>query len=361
MMSFASPAEGISTRPSDAQILVLCALADGPLHGYGINVAIEQVTGRRLGAGSLYGALARLETKHLVEPMEHNGRRRPFRLTQAGRVLLGREAEAMARLSGHVFERAVPDAVCYLDRLAATDAGRAYKRVMLDALNPKPGETVLDLGCGPGTDLVALAERVGPTGRVIGVDSDAEMIEQARNRSAALPTVDLQLGDIHGLPFVNGSIDRARTDRVLQHVADPSGALKEARRVLRPGGCLVMGEPDWDTLVIDYPDIDVSRSYTRHVTDKVVRNGTIGRQLTRLALDAGFAVPVVNPVTSIFRDAQAADQVLGLQRNTERAVSAGYLSAAASRRWLDHLATEPFFASVTLYVVVALADMTFDG
>lgn len=114
-----------------------------------------------------------------------------------------------------------------------------------------------------------------------------------------------------------------------------------------------MAEPDWDSLIIDYPDIEVSRAYTRYVTDQVVRNGAIGRQLARIALNAGLTLSAVIPVTSTFRDVRTADQVLGLLRNTERAVSADYLSVAASRGWLDHLKTEPFFASVTLYVVVA--------
>ncbi|WP_335938958.1 methyltransferase domain-containing protein [Streptomyces sp. PTD5-9] len=342
-------------RTNDAQMLVLCALTDGPLHGYAINAAIEQVSGHRLGPGSLYGALARLEEKQLVKPLEKRGRQRPFCLTSAGRELLEREAHSMARLSGRVFESAVPDEVSYLDQLAATEAARSYKSVMLDALDARPGETALDLGCGPGTDLSTLAKAVSPSGRVIGIDSSQEMVEQARRRTENLSAVEVEVGDVHTLPFEDGSIDRARTDRVLQHVADPAQALAEARRVLRPGGRLVMGEPDWDSLAIDYPDLEVSRAYTRHVTDKVVRNGIIGRQLAGLAVNAGFAVPAVVPITSIFRDVQAADQVLGLQRNTERAVSAGYLPALASQRWLDHLATGSFFAAVTLYVVVAEA------
>ncbi|SFY45049.1 methyltransferase domain-containing protein [Streptomyces atratus] len=342
-------------RTNDAQMLVLCALTDGPLHGYAINAAIEQVSGHRLGPGSLYGALARLEAKQLVKPLEGKGRQRPVCLTPAGRELLEQEALSMARLSGRVFESAVPDEISYLDRLAATDTARSYKSVMLHALDARPGQTVLDLGCGPGTDLNTLAKAVSPSGRVIGIDSSQKMVEQAQRRTEGLSAVEVQLGDIHTLPLEDGGIDRARTERVLQHAADPARVLAEARRVLRPGGRLVMGEPDWDSLTIDYPDIEVSRAYTRHVTDKVVRNGVIGRQLARLAPDAGFAVLAVVPVTSVFRDVQAADQVLGLQRNTERAVSAGYLSALASQRWLDHLATGPFFAAVTLHVVVAEA------
>ncbi len=340
-------------RTNDAQLLVLTALADGPLHGYAISAAVERLSGRRLGPGSLYGAMSRLEEKRLVEPVEGQGRRRPIALTPAGRAALQDEARSISRVTGHVFEAAVPDRVGYLDRLAATDAARSYKQLMLDALDARPGETVVDLGCGPGTDLPDLAEAVTATGTVIGVDADPLMADQARSRTADLPAVRVLLGDVHALPFRDGGVDRARTDRVLQHVADPVAVLDRARRMLRPGGRLVMAEPDWDSLAVDHPDLGTSRAYTRHIADRVVRNAVIGRQLARLAGASGFEVPVVRPVTPAFRDVRAADRVLGLRRNTERAVAAGYLEPAAARRWLDDLSAGPFLASMTLYVVVA--------
>ncbi|MCX4751562.1 PadR family transcriptional regulator [Kitasatospora sp. NBC_01287] len=86
-------------QANDAQTLVLCALADGPLHGYAINAAIEELTGERLGPGSLYGALARLESKQLIEPLDGQGRQRPVRLTPVGREVLERELRTMARVA----------------------------------------------------------------------------------------------------------------------------------------------------------------------------------------------------------------------------------------------------------------------
>jgi ubiquinone/menaquinone biosynthesis C-methylase UbiE len=256
-------------------------------------------------------------------------------------------------MTNQVFEHEAPAHIAYLDRVAASAPGRAYKDAMLTALDLRPGQTVADLGCGPGTDLGALAQVVGPTGAVIGVDLSAEMVARARERMAGLGGVEVRLGDLQELEFGDGSVDRARTDRVLQHVEDPMKALREARRVVRPGGRLVMGEPDWDSLAIDSADAEVSRAYTRHVAEKVVRNGVIGRQLARLAVAAGFEVPTVLPVTSVFRELRAADQVFGFERNVERAIEAGYLSATAGRQWLEELAEGPFLATVTLYVVVA--------
>ncbi|MFG1912025.1 PadR family transcriptional regulator [Kribbella sp. NPDC048928] len=86
-------------QANDAQTLVLSALADGPKHGYAINLAIEELTGERLGAGSLYGALTRLEAKGLVETLEEQGRQRPVQLTSEGRSVLEKELRAMARLA----------------------------------------------------------------------------------------------------------------------------------------------------------------------------------------------------------------------------------------------------------------------
>jgi DNA-binding PadR family transcriptional regulator len=86
-------------QANDAQTLVLSALADGPKHGYAINAAIEELTGERLGAGSLYGALTRLEAKGLIESLAEQGRQRPVQLTAAGRAVLEKELRAMARVA----------------------------------------------------------------------------------------------------------------------------------------------------------------------------------------------------------------------------------------------------------------------
>ncbi len=84
---------------NDSQTLVLCVLANGPLHGYAINIAIEELTGQRLGPGSLYGALARLESKQLIRVLKVKGRQQPVELTPAGRAELERELRSMARVA----------------------------------------------------------------------------------------------------------------------------------------------------------------------------------------------------------------------------------------------------------------------
>lgn len=252
------------------------------------------------------------------------------------------------------FEETVP--ADYLIRLAASDLGRAYKNIATSEMGISPGDVILDLGCGPGADLSTFAEAAGGSGRVIGVDSDPDAVRQARDRTAGLPQVEVREGDIQALAIPTATADGVHTDRVLQHVPDPAAALAEARRVLRSGGTAVFAEPDWDTLIIDHPDLATARAYTRFIADRVVRNATMGRQLPRLAAQAGFRVGKVTPVTAVFRDAQAADQILGLRRVTGKAVTAGYLTQDSADQWLGHLATQPFFASTTLFIITAIAD-----
>lgn len=88
---------------NDAQLLVLTVLAGGPRHGYAINAAIEELTGSRLGPGSLYGALTRLEARGLIQPasdaVDGQERHRTMQITDAGRDALRIELEQVARVA----------------------------------------------------------------------------------------------------------------------------------------------------------------------------------------------------------------------------------------------------------------------
>lgn len=79
-------------------LLILASLAAGPRHGYAMIEDIERATGNRLGPGTLYGALARLEERGLIEALDSADRRRPYRLTAAGAQLLTGEVDALERV-----------------------------------------------------------------------------------------------------------------------------------------------------------------------------------------------------------------------------------------------------------------------
>ena len=101
----------------------------------------------------------------------------------------------------------------------------------------RPGISILDIGCGPGTITIDLAERVAP-GKVLGVDSSAAVIAQAADAAGAagIGNVQFAVGDVYALAVPDDSFDVVHAHQVLQHLTDPVAALREMRRVCRPGG-----------------------------------------------------------------------------------------------------------------------------
>lgn len=238
--------------------------------------------------------------------------------------------------------------------VVSTASGSAYKSLVLRQLDLHPGHVVLDVGCGPGTDLSAMHAAVGDRGVVLGVDVDQRMLHTARDRTIDVPGVAVVAGDAHSLPISDGVVDRVRTDRSLQHMAQPVRVMTEFHRILRPGGIAVLAEPDWGTLVIDCSIDATSRIFVGYICREVVRNPLIGRQAGRLSRQAGFAERDVEVAPTVFHDFVTADTVLGLSRNARRASRDGYLTTVQADQWLAALRTEAMLVSVNLFVTTLI-------
>jgi arsenite methyltransferase len=108
----------------------------------------------------------------------------------------------------------------------------------------EPGRTVLDLGCGAGTDLLIAAQMVGPSGRVVGVDMTPTMLQRARHSAEALALANVELHEslIEDLPLPDASVDVVISNGVIDLVVDKDAVFSEIDRVLRPGGRLQVAD-----------------------------------------------------------------------------------------------------------------------
>jgi ubiquinone/menaquinone biosynthesis C-methylase UbiE len=160
-------------------------------------------------------------------------------------------------------------------------------------------QVVVDFGCGPGGLAVELARRVGPAGRVIGLDINQAFLARARERAESegvaeiIQTIHL---DSEVLPLESASVDRVLCKNVLEYVSDPQLVISEFHRVLKPGGIAHVSDSDWGSVVCE-----PSRERFERVMSAAqiaFRTPLIGRQLYGMFRHAGFESPRVQVLAS---------------------------------------------------------------
>ncbi|MFE6778256.1 methyltransferase domain-containing protein [Streptomyces sp. NPDC057702] len=210
-----------------------------------------------------------------------------------------------------------------------------------------PGRSVLDVGCGPGTITADFAARVAP-GRVTGVDAAEGVLGQARALAAerGLGNVTYAVGDIYRLGFPDASFDVVHAHQVLQHVADPVAALREMRRVCRPGGVVAVRDADYAAMAWypRPPALDAWLATYRAVARDSGGEPDAGRRLSSWARRAGFSDVTASAATWCYATEAERAWWSGLWAERtlvpdyrERAVSGGHATdeglRAAAEAW----------------------------
>lgn len=244
----------------------------------------------------------------------------------------------------------------YLDAVGSEDAVARWKSLSFDLLEAGPGAVIVDVGCGTGDDVRALAPRTAPGGRVIGVDMSASMIAEARRRSAggAGEGGEFHVADAASLPLEDGAADGCRCERLLQHVEDPAAVVREMARVVRPGGIVLATEPDWGTLVIDGGDPEIESALAA-VAMARVRSPAAGRSLRRLMSAAGLGKVEVIARPLVIIDLPRAEMLLGIGALVQRAVADGAVPPARAEAWRTGLETSAAAGRLTAAVTSFLA------
>lgn len=161
----------------------------------------------------------------------------------------------------------------------------------------RPGMSLLDAGCGPGSITVGLAEAIAPA-QAMGIDASAESIDAARALAAerAVTNIRFEIADVYALPFDEAMFDAAFCHFVLQHLADPLAALRELRRVMKPGGVIGLADADHDGIVLWPSDPLLARSFEVLESLRLGGDPRVGKRLRALLHEAGFARSVGSAV-----------------------------------------------------------------
>lgn len=242
----------------------------------------------------------------------------------------------------------------------ATRRLRAWEREQLGLVH---GERLLDVGCGLGEAALALADDLGATGEVVGVDASVEMLRIARaNATAAACSVRFSVGDACALDEPSGSFDAVRSERTLQWIAEPLTAVTEMARVLRPGGRISLIDTDWSTLTFDIGDVDLAARVRTAMSVERNRPSNIGSRLHELVQTIGCTPLATTTQTHTWTkwdpdESAAPDGCFSMESLADNLVDTGDLTPAERANFVSTIRSaavrNQFTMSLTMYAVVA--------
>lgn len=255
--------------------------------------------------------------------------------------------------------------VATMDSTARWDATRRLRTWERGALRLRAGQRVLDVGCGLGEAVLALAADLGTDGEIVGVDISAEMLSVARSRASAAPCrVRFTVGDAQSLVEPDDSFDAVRAERTLQWLTDPQGAVAEMARVVRPGGRVSLIDTDWSTFAIDIGDDDLAGVVRQAMGTERGRPSHIGRRLEDLVSDAGLTPVARTEATHTWTawnpdETPAPDGCFSMLSLADDLVATDHLAPGDRDQFVSRIhnaaRTGHFSMSLTMYAVVAAA------
>ena len=176
-----------------------------------------------------------------------------------------------------------------VEALYKTQDAARRRAAVIGALNPSPGERVLDIGTGPGFVAFEMAHLVAPGGSILGVDLSEPMLQLARARCSAHEHINFDLADATKLPVPDATVDAAVSVQVFEYVPNVDAALIELYRALRPGGRAAIVSTDWASIAWS----GASEDLTRRVLETFAAHCPhqhLPRELSRKLTRAGLAI-----------------------------------------------------------------------
>jgi ubiquinone/menaquinone biosynthesis C-methylase UbiE len=254
----------------------------------------------------------------------------------------------------HVDTADAGNLVARLDAMHALRSFQVYKQETFELLRARPGARLADVGCGTGEDARAMAGLVAPDGEVTGFDLSVAMLDQARGRHAGVPGLDFVNAPADALGAADESFDAVRADRVLIHVPDAAGALREMIRVTKSGGRVVISEPDMPGCWVASSDYATTDQIMRQIAQSCIAP-YLARDLMAMFRDAGMDEVALSVRTVLAFDPASVGKILDFGSVIKGMLSHGLLSEDQAQKWMTDFAERGlngrFAAGVNIMIV----------
>lgn len=218
----------------------------------------------------------------------------------------------------------------------------AARAEYLDLLAIRPGQRVLDVGCGTGVVTRDMAQRVSPGGRAVGIDPHPEFLAIARDlaQNAGLEAVaEFREGSALALPFSDGEFDAAVAATVLTHVPRGEAAIPEMARVVRRGGRVGIFDFDSESVIVSHPDRALTRRIMAAFSDQSSVDGWLVRRLPALLSQAGLTDVAIRAFLPLEREPDGFYARM-VERAADVATEAKAITESERETWLAALRAE---------------------
>lgn len=251
----------------------------------------------------------------------------------------------------------VSQMAAFLEERSRNPDMRAVNAALCDVLAPNPGERILEVGCGSGVLCRLVAPSLQPDGYVTGLDISPGFLIQAQGYAIQERTagrIMFECGAGETLPHPKGSFDLALAARLLLHAEYPDNVIREMVRVVRGGGRVVVMDWDFDTVVVDHPDRELTRRLLHWRSDHHGGDNWSGRQLWGRMVASGLQFLTVHPAVAVVHH-EDDSLTQSIWRAAQVSRDNGVISSDEHDAWVgtlkERIRAGTFFASIVYFIV----------
>lgn len=218
--------------------------------------------------------------------------------------------------------------------------------------------TIIDLGCGMGQDVINMAGYLNGGVKIVGIDHDPEMLNQAKLSKKEIPNIDFICSEATIIPFEDESISGVRSERLIQHLVNPEKVILEIYRVLKKNHPLLIVETDWLSLSFYNDLVSIEKKINKFLTEEKVNNGMASRNLISYMEKCNFRNIKLEVFPFVLKSLKEANDYFWIERILSEALDKNHIDENEHVSFLNALREADknnyFACSINIVIVSSL-------